>query len=50
VPTRILYDSAYCPSAINPSHLWYYAIGWAVLALVVGFFFFLRAETEYGRG
>jgi teichoic acid transport system permease protein len=49
-PTKILYDSAYCPSAINPSHLWYYATGWAVLALVVGFFFFWRAETGYGRG
>jgi teichoic acid transport system permease protein len=50
VPTRLLYDSAYCHSSINPAHLWYYAIGWAVLALVVGFFFFWRAETGYGRG
>jgi teichoic acid transport system permease protein len=49
-PTKYLYDSAYCHSAINPSHLWFYAIGWAVLALVVGFFFFWRAETGYGRG
>jgi teichoic acid transport system permease protein len=49
-PTRYLYDSAYCHSAINPAHLWYYAAGWAVLALVVGFFFFWRAETGYGRG
>src|SRR5215469_10958827 len=48
--TKLLYDSAYCHSAINPSHLWYYAIGWAVLALLVGFFFFWRAETGYGRG
>jgi len=46
----LLYDSAYCHSAINPAHLWYYATGWAVLALVVGFFFFWRAETGYGRG
>jgi teichoic acid transport system permease protein len=49
-PTKYLYDSAYCHSAINPDHLWYYAAGWAVLALVVGFFFFWRAETGYGRG
>jgi teichoic acid transport system permease protein len=49
-PTRYLYDSAYCHSAINPDHLWYYAAAWAVLALVVGFFFFWRAETGYGRG
>jgi teichoic acid transport system permease protein len=48
--TKYLYDSAYCHSAINPGHLWYYAAGWAVLALVVGFFFFWRAETGYGRG
>jgi len=47
---RLLYDSAYCHSAINPAHLWYYAIGWAVLALIAGFFFFWRAETGYGRG
>ncbi len=49
-PTRYLYDSAYCHSAINPGHLWYYATGWAVLALVAGFFFFWWAETRYGRG
>jgi teichoic acid transport system permease protein len=45
-----LFDSAYCHAAINPDHLWYYAAGWAVLAVVVGFFFFWRAETRYGRG
>src|SRR5215469_7269736 len=49
-PTRYLYYHAYCHSGINPVHFWYYAIGWAVLALVVGFFFFWRAETGYGRG
>jgi teichoic acid transport system permease protein len=49
-PTRLLYDSAYCNSAINPAHFWYYAIGWSVLALVIGFLFFWRAETGYGRG
>jgi teichoic acid transport system permease protein len=50
-PARYQYDSAYCHYAgANPAHFWYYAIGWAVLALVVGFFFFWQAETRYGRG
>jgi teichoic acid transport system permease protein len=48
---QVLYDSAHCHFAgANPDHFWYYAVGWAVLALVVGFFFFWRAETRYGRG
>jgi teichoic acid transport system permease protein len=42
--------SAYCAPVTNPAHYWYYAIAWAVLALVVGFFFFWRAEAKYGRG
>lgn len=50
VPSRYHYYSAYCHSAINPVHFWYYAAGWAVLALLVGFFFFWQAETRYGRG
>jgi teichoic acid transport system permease protein len=50
-PKNVQYYSAYCHIAgANPSYFWYYAAGWAVLALVVGFFFFWRAETEYGRG
>jgi teichoic acid transport system permease protein len=44
------YDSAHCHYYANPAHFWYYGIGWAVLALVVGFFFFWRAEAKYGRG
>ena len=48
---QVLYDSAHCPFAgANPAHFWYYAAGWALLALVAGFFFFWRAETRYGRG
>jgi teichoic acid transport system permease protein len=48
---QVLYDSAHCHFAgANPAHFWYYAVGWAVLALVVGFFFFWQAETRYGRG
>jgi teichoic acid transport system permease protein len=50
VPTRLQYYSAYCPAHITVLHFWYYGIGWAALALVVGFFFFWRAETRYGRG
>ena len=44
------YDSAYCHYSANPAHFWYYGIGWALLAVVVGFFFFWRAEAKYGRG
>jgi teichoic acid transport system permease protein len=42
--------SAYCHPSLNPGHYWYYAIAWAAVALVVGFWFFWRAETRYGRG
>ena len=31
-------------------HAWPLAVGWALLAAVVGFVFFWRAETRYGRG
>lgn len=44
------YASAYCHAVINPGHLWYYAVGWAVVATIIGFFFFWRAEAKYGRG
>jgi teichoic acid transport system permease protein len=49
-PPSDLFLSAHCPATANPAHYWYYAIGWAVLALAVGFFFFWRAEAKYGRG
>jgi teichoic acid transport system permease protein len=49
-PMQAQLDSAHCHYYANPGHFWYYAIGWAVLALVVGFFFFWRAEAKYGRG
>jgi teichoic acid transport system permease protein len=42
--------SAYCRPITDPNHYWYYGIAWAVLALVVGFYFFWRAEAQYGRG
>jgi len=42
--------SAYCHPIGSTGFDWYYAVGWALLALVVGFFFFWRAEVRYGRG
>jgi teichoic acid transport system permease protein len=45
-----LLDSAYCHYYADPHHFWYYAIGWSAFALVLGFFFFWRAEAKYGRG
>ncbi len=45
-----LYNSRYCMPVINPDLNWPMAIGWAVFVMVVGFFFFWRAETRYGRG
>lgn len=30
--------------------IWWYAIGWAVVAFAVGFLYFYRAEERYGRG
>jgi hypothetical protein len=45
-----LLDSAHCHYYANPAHFWYYAIAWAVVALVIGFWFFWRAEAKYGRG
>ena len=49
-PTKHLYDSAHCAALVSRTDLWLYAVGWAVLALVIGFFYFWRAEARYGRG
>jgi teichoic acid transport system permease protein len=49
-PQHAQMASAYCHPVTNPAHYWYYGIAWAVLALVVGFYFFWRAEAKYGRG
>jgi teichoic acid transport system permease protein len=49
-PVQAQMDSAYCHAVINPSHYWTYGIAWALLALVIGFIFFWRAEAKYGRG
>jgi teichoic acid transport system permease protein len=33
-----------------PPYAWWYAVGWAVVAAVGGFWWFYRAEATYGRG
>ncbi|MGX7762731.1 ABC transporter permease [Streptomyces angustmyceticus] len=33
-----------------PPHVWAFAAGWALLASVVGFVYFWKAEERYGRG
>ena len=42
--------SAYCHGTVLMNGLWLWGIGWAIVALVVGFVFFWQAETRYGRG
>ncbi|SEG93165.1 teichoic acid transport system permease protein [Thermomonospora echinospora] len=32
------------------THLWWYALAWALVAFVGGFWYFHRAEERYGRG
>jgi len=33
-----------------PGYLWWYAVGWAAVGLLVGFLVFYRAEEAYSRG
>jgi teichoic acid transport system permease protein len=40
----------HCHLVVGGPSLWLYGAGWAVLAIVVGFFLFWRAEVTYGRG
>jgi teichoic acid transport system permease protein len=44
------YGSAYCHPTMISSHLWELGVGWAVVALLFGFWFFWRKEVFYGRG
>jgi teichoic acid transport system permease protein len=44
------YGSAYCHATFVSSHLWLLAAGWAVAALLLGFWYFWRKEVFYGRG
>lgn len=41
---------SHCHLVVGEPSLWLYGAGWAVLAVVVGFFVFWRAEVTYGRG
>ena len=47
---KVIYYSSYCKPIVTQQALWGYAVGWAVVAAVAGFFFFWWAETRYGRG
>jgi len=44
------FGSAYCHPTFISSHLWLFGVGWAVVALLLGFWFFWRKEVFYGRG
>lgn len=44
------YGSAYCHPTFVSSNLWLFGVGWAVLTLVLGFWYFWRKEVFYGRG
>jgi teichoic acid transport system permease protein len=46
----VLELSAYCHGTVTMNGLWLWGIGWAIVALVIGFVFFWEAETRYGRG
>jgi teichoic acid transport system permease protein len=46
----VIYYSSYCHPVVSQSALWVYAVGWALVTVVIGFIFFWRAETRYGRG
>jgi len=41
---------AYCHPEVTTMQLWVAAVGWALLALVVGVVYFWRAEARFGRG
>lgn len=44
------YGSAYCHATFVSSHLWLLAACWAVVTLLLGFWYFWRKEVNYGRG
>jgi teichoic acid transport system permease protein len=49
-PASNLLNSGYCHAVVSEANLWVFAAAWAVGILIVGFFFFWRAEVQYGRG
>jgi teichoic acid transport system permease protein len=51
IPAHVPAFSAYCrPNLPGIPTLWIYAVGWAVVTVVIGFLYFWRAEARYGRG
>jgi teichoic acid transport system permease protein len=40
----------HCHLVVAGSSLWMYGVGWALAAVVIGYFVFWRAEVTYGRG
>jgi teichoic acid transport system permease protein len=44
------FNSAYCHPALTLPSLWLWAVVWAVVAVLIGFVYFWRAEARYGRG
>jgi teichoic acid transport system permease protein len=38
------------PYGVDIAQTWLYAVAWAVIALIGGFWYFYRAEERYGRG
>jgi teichoic acid transport system permease protein len=50
--TKAVTDSAYCHASavVSQGELWLWGVGWALAALVIGFFVFWQAEARYGRG
>ena len=44
----VLLDSV--KTDVLPTHVWAWAIGWALVAGIGGFVYFWKAEEEYGRG
>ena len=47
---RYLTYSKFCHPVIGQAGLWWLGAGWAIVAIVAGFFIFWQAETRYGRG
>ncbi len=48
VPHPALLDT--CHLVVGNGSLWVYGIGWAIAAVVIGYFVFWQAEVTYGRG
>ena len=40
----------HCHLVVGGSSLWMFGVGWALVAIVVGYFVFWQAEVTYGRG